>query len=188
MKTFDEETYTRIVAKIRSWDTQQYPDIYALSFLYSTGFCQDIEGNDICVEDGLSVTFNTTSHYLSQIGQASDALEAKWNYAFWLQKDQADMPQFHFREYGYVNPDDWALRQSWLVEQGTDEDGVSDALLECYTRIAQRLHHENILVEKLGRSVPIIIHDLEYEERGDIATRRANPEALLTEYLAEWFS
>lgn len=184
MKSFDEEAYTRIVAKIRSWDTQQYPDIYALSFLYSTSFCEDMEGNDICVEDGLSVTFNTLSHYLSQIDQASDAQEAKWNYAFWRQKDLAEMPQFH--EYGYVNPDDWELRQTWLAEQGVDENGVSDALLECYTRIAQRLHSENILVEAFGRSVPIIIHDLEYEERGDIATRRANPEALLTEYLAEW--
>jgi hypothetical protein len=183
MKSFEEETYARIVAKIRSWDTQQYPDIYALSFLYSTGFCENIEGNEVCIGNGLSVTFNTVSYYLSQIEQASDAEEAKWNYAFWLQNDLATMPQVH--EFGYVDPDDWELRQTWLAEQGNDEKS-SEALIECYTRIAQRLHHENILVETLGRSVPIIIHNLVYEERGDIATRRANPEALLTEYLAEW--
>ena len=185
MKSFEEETYTRIVTNIRSWDAQQYPDIYALSFLYETGFCQDVEGNDICVEDGLSVTFNTISHYLSQIEQASDAQEAKWNYAFWRQRDPVEMPQFH--EYGYVDLDDWELRQTWLAEQGSDEKS-SEALIECYTRIAQRLHSENILVEAFGRSVPIIIHNLVYEERGDIATRCANPEALLTEYPAEWDS
>ena len=95
MKSFEEETYTRIRAKIRSWDTQQYPDIYALSFLYSTGFCEDIEGNEICIGYGLSVTFNTVSHYLAQIEQASEAQEAKWNYAFWLHKDAAEMPQVH---------------------------------------------------------------------------------------------
>jgi hypothetical protein len=183
MKSFEEETYTRIVAKIRSWDAQQYPEIYALSFLYGTSFCEDREGNEVCIGNYLSVTFNTTSHYLSQIEQASDAEEAKWNHAFWLQKDPAEMPQVH--EFGYVDPDDWELRQTWLAEQGSDEKS-SEALIECYTRIAQRLHHENILVETLGRSVPIIIHNLVYEEQGDVATRRANPEALLTEYLAEW--
>lgn len=175
--SFEEQLYTRIVAKIRAWDAQEYPDIYALSFLYSTGFCEDREGNEVCIGDGLAVTFNTTSHYLAQIEQASDAQEAKWNYAFWLQKDAAEMPQLH--ELGYVDPDDWALRQVWLTEQGSDE-----ALIECYTRLAQRLHHESILVETLGRSVPIVIHNLVYEERGDRATRRANPESLLTEYLA----
>ncbi|WP_395141135.1 hypothetical protein [Armatimonas sp.] len=181
--TFEDRIYERVVNQIHSWDTKQYPDIYALSFLYSTGFAEDIEGNDICIEAGLSVSFNTLSHYQSQIEKASSAQEAKWNFAFWLQKPVIEMPQFLG---GTVDPEDWEIYQAWIATQNVDDDEVSKTLVDCYAAIAKRLHDEGILTQTLCRNIPIIIHDLEYEELGDTATRWANPKALLIEYLAEW--
>ena len=199
MNPFESYIYDNMADAIRTLPLDDTPDIYALSFYI------DAEEDDPRAMV-LNFSYNTNSQWESctpgpsrEPGWpvASDSDEAKWNYAFWLQND--------VRVVGNsTDPQDAVgilLRHEWLMDQDlyyTDEEEEAEfetalekgeeiihLFVEMCIRVAQRLHEEGIIQSKFGRDVPILVHELEYDEQIAEWTRMANPPGLTHEF-EEW--
>jgi hypothetical protein len=48
--------------------------------------------------------------------------------------------------------------------------------------LAQRLHTEGVIQRKLGKSIPIIIHELEYYDQPVSCTKSGNPKGVTEEF------
>ena len=83
-----------IKESIKKWDKS---DIYAISlFVYNF--------NDNPCEPTVTLGYNTNKKYISEIKNASNEQEAKWNYAFWLQNV----------EFEFGIDETQAIVKSWL--------------------------------------------------------------------------
>ncbi|ABF40941.1 hypothetical protein Acid345_1940 [Candidatus Koribacter versatilis Ellin345] len=121
---------------------------------------------------------------------ASSSEEAAWNYAFW--------PKSRRVIFGDSSDSDFIRR--WIDEAGlsytrADEDNDFErtiALGEQINRLfmaqviaaVQQLHASPVLVSKIGKPVPVIIHDLEYYDAVLYQTKQANPPGLADDFCA----
>ena len=89
-QAFTSDTYNRVKEAIINVDQNKLSDIYVISF-YKSNF------NDDPRHPMLTVGYNTISQWKTSSPSdgeelksfiASDADEAKWNYAFWLQNEE----------------------------------------------------------------------------------------------------
>jgi hypothetical protein len=98
---------------------------------------------------------------------ASDASEARWNFAFWLQNCLAVIG-------GSADPEGEGAIGQLFAELGLsyDDDDVSDEALEVHQRMtsafvdvclqAVRRLHDSVVPGIFGRDLPVIVHELEY--------------------------
>lgn len=180
MTNFPEYLYEKVKLTIDSWDE---PDIYAISFfVYSNEAFTYKQYQNISQFD---VSYNTEQ----DCEGAPQLSEQRWNYAFWRQ----DVTMI-------INPDDEedeGVKQlfKWYDENGIvnigfeDDDSMYDndgryigkgpigyyELLTIVSNVARRLQQEGFISNKFGRSIPIIVHDLEYPWYVEEATKNANP-------------
>ena len=188
-KHFIEDTYERIRSTILNFDDRILDDIYAISFFKSNQ-------NDDPRQPLLTVGYNTVSRWKEctpKTGQedewpmASDPDEAKWNFAFWLQNEELVIGG---QNYDPVS--DWVKGLSYYY---TDEQEANDfdktyllgkeiqnRFINIIIEHAKRLHETGVIIGKFGRSIPIIIHELEYHEIPVDWTKQANPEGLAIEF------
>ena len=123
----------------------------------------------------------------------TDEAEARWNYAFWIQRGDVAVAASD------EDPEGAALRQRWSEEIGTwvsDEELEADEsswerAAETWThfwalaaRVARRLHDDGVIARVFGRPIPVLLHELEYYEAIVEVNRRANPPELLTGFEA----
>ena len=124
---------------------------------------------------------------------ASDSSEAKWNYAFWLQNEVCVI--------GAAGTEGAVLRQEWIQSLGLaysdDEETkdiercmrlggqITEQFVALCVRVSMALHDGGSITGKFGRSLPIIVHELEYYDQIAEQTRRANPLGLTSEF-EEW--
>lgn len=192
MKRFEDHAFKQVRDAILAIDDPVKSDIYALSFYFSN--------DDDPRRPMLAVGYNTNARrQLCTPAEdqppfwlvASDADEAKWNYAFWLQMEG------ELCGIGETAEED-ALREEWLKslklwytdeEEGEDFDRcmkVGEEILRHFMDwcavVARRLHAEGVITEKFGRSIPIIVHELEYYDRIVEVTRQANPPGVAEEF------
>lgn len=136
---------------------------------------------------------NTEARVAAMADQASDAGEARWNFAFWLQQPSLSIGSAD-DEAGM------AARQQWLADAGFAEqlatagdqdrefeicDAIEGEFCEIVATAARELHDSGLLADLFGRSVPIILHDLEFHEGTvDLATA-ANPPEVIRPFV-EW--
>jgi hypothetical protein len=139
----------------------------------------------------LTIGYNTLEHWRQAVSQASSEAEAKWNYAFW--------PQNEVASFGRSGTASQKIVAAWLREQGlyyTDEqaDADFDATLELDERITerfvasccsavQRLHTEGVVSQALSAKVPVIVHELEYDEAIADQNKRCNPRGVAKEFV-----
>ncbi len=192
-EVFADFLYQRAREGIRSIPAGIASDIYALSLYHW-------EDEDDPRRSILTVGYNTTARWRECTpapGQesgwpiASDSDEAKWNFAFWLQDEGTACVIGDSTE-------DEAARREWIASMGlwySDEDEeedwerVSDRaeqvqagfVLLC-VGVGKRLHDEGVIIEKFGRAIPVLVHELEYYDMISEATRRANPPELTIEF------
>lgn len=194
---YEQMLYDRFAQSILDWDTARYPDIYAISMLCTTFYSRDADEKEVAIQGQVSLSFNTLSHCETQIERAASAEEATWNFAFWLQNISAGVP----RDFPYAGEpplEELALRDAWcgslgIPAAGADEGGrptyneprLYEALRGACLWVAQALHQNEILLGKIGRPVPIVIHELERVPEAAAATRAANPPGLSRE-AEEW--
>jgi hypothetical protein len=157
-------------------------DVYALSFWT---FSEDDEPGRYVVD----VSYNTGKNVAKQKSEASDEAEARWNFAFWLQKPSLGICDRKDKSGG-------ALRTAWLKEIGcqiskrdldSDDDRVykldekiCDAFGQLAARASLALHNSGLIQKKFGSSIPVVIHNLEYYSKVDKETRMANPRGVAT--------
>lgn len=124
----------------------------------------------------------------------SDELEARWNYAFWLQNRLALIGDSR------ADPGGAALREDWFRAQGlwfaddddSDEaDAIGSTMTEQFVRLCvdtvKRLHDSGAIVTRFGRPIPVIVHELEYDDAIVNQNVEANPPDLVAG-LASWLA
>jgi hypothetical protein len=130
------------------------------------------------------VGFNTEAAVQREIDRAPDADEARWNYAYWLQNDLGILGDSGSDPHGA------SLRDQWIREHRLepDRDGPRDvtrAFVDLLERVVRSLHRSDDIVGVFGRSVPVLIHELEYYTEIAQQNQRANPEGLADQF-AGW--
>ena len=183
---FISEIYNKIKDAINGIDNKVANDIYAISF-WNTNEEDDQRYPQIIV------SYNTNSHYESQINKASSAGEAKWNFVFWLHNDLliiGGSDDKNLAGWFKETPFYYSDKQEELAE---DDDELFDELLERGSEfhnlfideiisIAKKLHNE-VISNKFGRPIPIIIHELEYYDVPIGWTKEANSPELIADFL-----
>ena len=173
---------------IGGWDED---DIFAISFfVYSN---EDYEYRGFSNVSTFSVSYNTERHCAG----AGALSEERWNYAFWPQNETA-----------IIDADDenegMKILFDWYEEKGIENIGYEDhesaydeemnyigkgpvgyyELLSEVSALAGRLQKSGFIKEKFDRTIPIIVHDLEYPWYVMEATATANPNGEADSFLA----
>ncbi len=186
---FIQDTYDKIKETILQIDNSIIPEIYVLSFYV-------YNGDDDPRQPMLTVGYNTNERWHSCTpvpGQepkwpiASDADEAKWNFAFWLQNEEL-----------VIGGDDYDPVSEWVKdtpyyysdEQAEDEfdttgllgKKIQDKFTDIVISHARKLHSDGIIKTKFGKDILIIVHELEYYDKPVIWTQQANPDGLAKEF------
>jgi hypothetical protein len=189
-----EEHAFRLVAEaLDGVDAAEARNVYALSLL-------PWPEDDDPRRNVITLGFNTEARVAAALAGATgagvvptDALEARWNYAFWLRNSLV--------EIGRAGADDVGaeLRTAWMQSLGlwySDQEAEADLeaameraasfgdhFWELTVRLAQELFSAGVVERALGRVVPILVHEFEYH--ADIAeyTRAANPPGLADGFL-----
>jgi hypothetical protein len=180
MLKFEDFLHAKAREAILAFRDTIVPDIYVISFyFYNTG-----DGRELV----LAVDYNTTERWKSC--NPPDA-EAKWNYAFWLQNQTCTIGEA---------PEEAARREEWIrsldlwftaeeFDQDIDRcceltEKIQERFITLCSQVARRLHEEGLILQKFGRPVPIIIHELEYYPRLAEAAVQANPPGVADEFVA----
>jgi len=176
---FINKTYDNLCETIFNIDTQLITDIYALSFW-------KYNNDDDPRQPVISVSYNTISNFENNISRASGIEEAKWNFAFWLQKEETCIEgnNFGLREWILQLPYYYSDEQENLdfdkaLELG---DKIEEIFMDVIVGLSQKLHSEGILKTKFKKDIPIIIHELEYYDLPLSWTMRGNPKGFASEF------
>lgn len=119
-------------------------------------------------------------------------MEAKWNYAFWVQNNLLTLG-----ESGSAS----AIAVSeWLKDLGlwyTDDeekadfdrcmeiaDQITSRFVSAVCDIALAIHATGIIEEMFGTKIPIIVHELEYYDKIAEQAERCNPPGIAAEFVA----
>lgn len=161
-----------------TWEEQ---DIYAVSFFVYSNEMFHFGGYDNV--STFAISYNTEA----DCGNAGPHTEKRWNYAFWRQD-----------EWRIIEPDENSMGMQllfeWYREQGITNVGYEGVdtpdgpvgfpeLVDLTGKVARRLQEEGFLLEKFGRPIPILIHDLEYTDCTLKATEYANPNGEAADFL-----
>ena len=124
----------------------------------------------------------------------SDPAEARWNYAFWLQNQLTVIGDSPSDAVGARLRDEWMRSEGAWLEEPPDDEGweefearaaaITQAFVDVCVSVAQRLHDSGLIVELFGRPIPIVIHELEYDDEIADQTAAANPPALVDDFVA----
>lgn len=187
MPAFRRHLATTATDALRAIPTVEAPGIYAVSF-----FVYD-DGDDPR-RPTLTVGYNTETQVRTCLARASDESEARWNYAFWLQNKLAIVG----REKR--DPAGAELRERWIREAGlwfeiegspfraaetTKGKAITSTFVGWCVALGRELHDSGVIMSVFGRTIPIIVHELEYYEAIAVQTAAANPPGL-TEDFAEF--
>ena len=157
--------YEAIKNNILEWNV---PDIYVISlFVYD----EDDDPNFPTVILG----YNTVSNYKENIEFASDEIEAKWNFAFWLQNEEMVFGT------GKTRP----IVEKWLEENNlVDKDEkITATFINVLVNVVEELHQSGFINAKFGQEIPIIIHELEYYDEIAKQNIEANGYELVGEFV-----
>ena len=107
-----------------------------------------------------------------------DELEARWNYACWLQNE----------ELIFGEGEESALIQAWIKENrlfdcdtyNDDDQGckITEAFVNILVDVVRDLHESGFIKKIFGKEIPILIHELEYYDEIVEQNVRANGEKL----------
>jgi hypothetical protein len=176
---FEGYIYDTFAQEIQSWDAATREDIYAISF-----FINDWGGDPKQPEVYLS--YNTESYWRENIPSGVDPSEAKWNFAYWPQNINASVHDI----------EGVPLRSAWLDSAGLEDTegefdsytpAVTRAFVAICVRVARRLHENGVITGTFGRTVSIIVHELEYYDAIIEQTRDANPPGATDEF-ESWYN
>jgi len=167
------------------WAINNPAQIYALSFYL------DNHDDDPRLPI-LMFGYNTLAKYEATISAGSNRAEAKWNFAFWLQNELCVVAEPHSESAEAF--------KAWRIELGLDYsdqqkevnfdrcmrigDGIFQNFTKMMTVIAKELHDSGLIEQKFGRTIPIIVHQLEYYEEIVTQTAAANPAGITDEFAA----
>lgn len=166
---------------IKKWDKN---DIYAVSL-----YVYDLADNPC--EPTVILGYNTNEKFASEMMNASNEQEAKWNYAFWLQNIEL--------EFGIGETH--KIVKSWIEQQGynyysynemfdlnndLDEstyERITKDFVQVLVQIVKELHSSGFIEEQFGKKIPVLIHELEYYDEIAEQNIEANSKELVEEFV-----
>jgi hypothetical protein len=170
--------YKRVKEEMDQWNEE---DIYAISFFVHSNE-ESTYGKFNNVTD-FSISYNTEH----DCEGGEDDAEERWNYAYWVQ-DEIPIIDTYEKNEGAEILFQW-YKEEGIENIGYEEDDCYDdacnyigkgpvgyyELLTVVSRVAKRLQNEKYIINKFGKPIPIIVHDLEYAWYEIEATKNANP-------------
>ncbi len=161
MTEFPEYLIEKAVAGLHDTPEGERADVYAVSFFV---YDEDDEPERPVVTVGTNTEARVqfALHPPEDFAlpnpwwKPSDELEARWNYAFWLQNRLAVIADSR------TDPEGAALRDAWVRAQGVSPDDITEAFVGLCVDTVQRLHADGTVESVFGRPIPVIVHELEY--------------------------
>lgn len=149
----------QFVPVIQSFDEE---DIYVISF-----FVYDFEDNPC--KPTVTLGYNTEKEVAKNLCYF-DEQEVRWNYACWMQNQESI--------FGY-DKNIMDLLREWILENNLlymehynpydtttelmNELGkITKSFVEILIEVVKEIHKSGVIKEKLGRDIPILIHELDY--------------------------
>ena len=178
------EIISRIKPIIASWNNVS--DIYAISLYVSDKY-------DNPCEPTFTLGYNTESNYKNSISVASSPLEARWNYAFWLQNSELvfgeeetaeivknwilslNLPYFTYHEMFKTNMSDNV--------PDIEFEKITCEFVSVLISVVKELHETGFIKCAFSKNVPIIIHELEYYDKIGQQNIEANGRFLVQELI-----
>lgn len=171
---------------ISAWNES---NIYAISFFVYSNEAYEYNGCSNVTK--FFVSYNTED----DCHGADELSEERWNYAYWRQNEipiidtENEGMKTLFKWYeengidniGYENCNDCYDNEMRYIGKGPT--GYYELLSEI-TEVARKLQENGFIKNKFGRSIPIIIHDLEYPWYIIEANKKANPNGEADVFLA----
>jgi hypothetical protein len=197
MNDFEKFAYDQICDALATIDAQSTADIYVLSF-----YIYDV--NDDPRRPVLQFGYNTRARLaectpaddeLPGWPVASNAQEAKWNFAFWLQNELTSVGETGSEGERLLEA---ALKAKALWYSDEDEEtdfdgcdkfarGITDYFVDASVRIARALHASGVIEQRFSIAIPIVVHELEYYDQIGLQTRLANPPGIAQEF-EDWIA
>ncbi|MEV5576374.1 hypothetical protein AB0L06_40625 [Spirillospora sp. NPDC052269] len=182
--TFLEHLHHHATTAIASIPVTEASEIYAISFWID-------DEDDDPRRPTLIIGYNTETQVKQTIleGHASDPAEARWNYAFWLQNQLAVIGDRTHDPVGAAAREAWikelghwydepTIEAEWLTTAGPRAQQIETAFNKACCDLSRTLHATGVLTAALGKSVPVLVHELEYYEQIALRTEAANPPGL----------
>ncbi|MGW1870039.1 hypothetical protein ACWCPS_31415 [Streptomyces mauvecolor] len=187
--TFQDHLRTLAERAISSISAAEAEDIYVISFFI------DNESGDPR-QPTLAIGYNTEVQFRRSIADASDEAEARWNYAFWLQNeltvigdlardpDGAAACRQWIRELGLWYDDEPTDPADWMTTVGPTAALIEANFNQACVQLAHDLHNDGVIKSTIGKPVPVVLHELEYDEGTTRRTEAANPPGLADDFTA----
>ena len=183
---FAKNAYEKIKQAIIKIDHTIINDIYALSFWFS-------HEDDELHYPTILFSYNTLSNFKNKIESASSENEAKWNFAYWLQKnfiqiggeeDKHLANWFKASDYYYTEEENEAAEEDEDLFDEFMEKGekFSQEFIAIMIETSRKIHEEGIIEKTFGKAIPLIIHELEYYDKPLNWTIEGNPKGLTQEF------
>ena len=176
--TLFESFYAKAEKAIKKIGKHDIKDIYAISF-----WKDNLEDDPRCPV--ITIGYNTLTQVEAAKKNASSPMEAKWNYAFWLQNEigtiggnDKNLRQYFKETNLFYTQQEYSRAEKRGEENKFDEQDnqMQSAFMDIIISVIQELHKRGVVKEHLGKEVPVIVHELEYYDLPIEWTTRSNPE------------
>ena len=152
-ETLFESFYTKAEKAIKKMGKQNIKDIYAISF-----WKDNLEDDPRCPV--ITIGYNTLTQVEVAKRNASSLMEAKWNYAFWLQNEVGTIGgndknlRLYFKEANlFYTQQEYSRAEKNGEENKLDEqdDQMQLVFMDIIISVIQELHKKGVIKEQLGK-------------------------------------
>lgn len=198
MEPFAEHLYRRLAEGILLAQCPRLEEAYVLS-LY-------VDFDDGPQRMKLWLYYNTPWQLRRAISQGEQPDEARWYFALWEPEFITAVGLSAEESELLADAESHRLLARWLARRGLYrspeqldalladppgydawESAARRSLLDLVIRVARRLHDTGIILCRFGRTIPLLVHQWEYDRWCLEATRKVNPPGLTAEFERWWW-
>jgi hypothetical protein len=195
VEPFEEHLFSRLAEGLLLFERPVLDEVYVLS-LY-------VDFDEGPHRMKVWLYYNTLSHLRRAVGQGEDRDEARWYFALW-EPDFITAVGLSSEECSRLTDEEChRMLAEWLQANGLYhspeaieamladrnpaaynawEGQVKERLLHLLPAVARRLQESGVILAKFGRSLPLLVHEWDYDRWTLEATRSANPPGLIAEF------
>jgi hypothetical protein len=186
---FYKQSFEKLKSAIINIDKSEIENIYALSFWF-------YNEDDELHFPTIIFSYNTKSNFQTNIENVTDENEAKWNFAYWLQneleqiggEDDKSLSNWFKDSKHYYSEEENEIAEGDIElfdKLCTKGEKFNKEFIELIVKMSSELHKNGIIKEVFGKSIPIIIHELEYYDKPVNWTKKGNPTGIVNQF-TDW--
>jgi hypothetical protein len=177
MGGLDSYIYDRVLSSLETLSQDERGEIYVVSlFVYDEG--------DDPRRPTITVGFNTEADAATAT-QETDEQEARWNYAFFRQNQLALLFDSEADPAGaeVLTRETETAGYSFPGDDATASEVTRPWFVANAVFAARRLHDQGDIKRIFGRSIPVIVHELEYYDAIATQNLAANPPGVADDFV-----